>query len=340
MGSGRGGGLEVGVLEEDRLEVDGGQLVRRVLAGGGRCGSGGQHRRGRPGAERLAAGDAGRRARLVEGVAVAADAPQDAGEAGHLNLGPAGRALGHGRVERRPAVEALEQREPSRDVSTPGRPRCSTPGSLATAFAPCRDAAGGLRLEGSIAAAQRHPRQGRRLPPRRGPGPHQEGLRLLGQGPPGTDPQVGRALPGPPARGGGHPRRAPARRGLDRHRPPPRHHRGHPRHPRGDRRALRRGDRRPGGRGHQALPVLGREHQGGEAGRELPQDGRGHGQGHPGPARQAGRPHPQHADARAHGARRSRSASPRRRSTSTRRSPTGWACSRSRASSRTSPSST
>ena len=57
-----------------------------------------------------------------------------------------------------------------------------------------------------------HPGQG--LPSRPGSGRHQEGLRLLGQGAPGAAPEVGRALPGPPARGGRHPGRAQAGRGV------------------------------------------------------------------------------------------------------------------------------
>ena len=175
------------------------------------------------------------------------------------------------------------------------------------------------------------------LPPRPGPGHHQEGVRLLGQGPPGAASQVRRALPGPPAGGRGHPRRAEAGRGLHRHRPAPRHHRGHPRHRRGatelfgpEVAQLVDGVTKLSkfSASRHALP-------GGEAGGELPEDDHRDGAGHPRHPGEAGGPHAQHADAGAHVARRSSRASPRRRWTSTRRWPTAWASAGSRPSWRT-----
>ena len=65
---------------------------------------------------------------------------------------------------------------------------------------------------------------------------------------------------------------------------------------------FRPGGGRAGRRGHQALEDQ-LHLQGGPPGRELPQDGGGHGAGHPRLAHQALRPPRQHADARAHEAR-------------------------------------
>ena len=116
-----------------------------------------------------------------------------------------------------------------------------------------------------------------------------------------------------------------------------RHRRGHHRVADGGARVLRRRGRRAGRRRHQAhrrrLPVARRG-----AGRELPQDARGDGHGHPGHPDQAGRPPAQHAHARPRCPSRSRSRRRARRSRSTRRSRTGSASTPSSGSSRISRS--
>ena len=141
----------------------------------------------------------------------------------------------------------------------------------------------------------------------------------------GQIPQVRRALHPPPAVGGpdrGRPR--PRRRHRGR-RPAARRGRGHRRHARRRRRRVRRRGGRHRRRRHQARPRPVRL-QGGPAGRHHAQDAGGDGQGPPGPDHQAGRPAAQHAHARRHARRGSRSAPPRRPSTSTRRWPTASAC--------------
>ena len=93
----------------------------------------------------------------------------------------------------------------------------------------------------------------------------------------------------------------------------------------------------PGRRRHQADPhPLQSKRRG--AGRELPQDDRRDGQGHPGHPHQARRPPAQHAHARSLPQAEADREGPARRSRSTRRSPTASASTRSSGSSRTSPS--
>ena len=99
-----------------------------------------------------------------------------------------------------------------------------------------------------------------------------------------------------------------------------------------------RGGVRPGGRAHRRRPDQARlahlpQPRAG-AGRERSQDDRRDGRRHPGPADQARRPPPQHADARAAARRTSSAASRPRPSRSTPRSRIGSASSRSSGSSR------
>ena len=152
------------------------------------------------------------------------------------------------------------------------------------------------------------------------------GLRGRGHGARRADPQVGRALHPPPARGGPDRRRARARR---RSRWPPPCCTTRSRTPGSRSTTSQRefgaevaGDRR---RRHQARPDPVRL-EGGAAGRHDAQDARGDGQGPAGPDHQAGRPAAQHAHDRGDARRASRSAPRRRRSTSTRRWPTASAC--------------
>ena len=114
-----------------------------------------------------------------------------------------------------------------------------------------------LRLCSSNDSPQRHPAAGRELPPRPRPGRHQEGLRLLGQGPPGA------AAHSRASRTWCTRWRSPASsrelkldEASHRHRAAARHHRGHAGHRRGADRALRPGGRAAGRRRHQALEVL------------------------------------------------------------------------------------
>ena len=132
------------------------------------------------------------------------------------------------------------------------------------------------------------------------PVPAAAGLRLLGQGPRRTGAALGRALPGPPARGGRNPGGHAPRRDHGGRRPAPRHGGGFAHHGRGAPATLRRGRGLPGRRAHEDRPdrvQLGP----GEAGGELPQDADRDVQGHPHPADQAGRSPAQHADPRVHG---------------------------------------
>ena len=85
---------------------------------------------------------------------------------------------------------------------------------------------------------------------------------------------------------------------------------------------LRGPGRAAGRRGHQAGQGQVRR---GRPGGDHPQDGRGHGQGHPGPGHQARRPAAQHAHACATSSGRSRRRRPARRWRSTPRWPTDWA---------------
>ena len=102
---------------------------------------------------------------------------------------------------------------------------------------------------------------------------------------------------------------------------------------------LRPRDRRAGRRPDQDQAARPRLEAGG-AGRELPQAAARHRGGRPRAAGQARRPPAQHAHPPLHAAGEARCASPRRRSTSTRRSPAAWACRSCARSWRTSPSAT
>ena len=112
--------------------------------------------------------------------------------------------------------------------------------------------------------------------------------------PPGSDPAQRRRLHHPPAGGDHDPGRARADRADAVRRAAARHRRGHLVHAvRADPR-LRRGDRPPGRRLHQARQ--GQVRRVGQVG-DHPQDGRGDVAGHPGAGHQAGRPAAQHAHA-------------------------------------------
>ena len=126
-----------------------------------------------------------------------------------------------------------------------------------------------------------------------------EGLRVLGQGAPGADAALGRALPDAPAGGRGA-ARGDAARPRDRRRgPAARHRRGHVRDRRRHPRAVRRRDRRPGRGPHEALEDRVPEPRG-SPGRELPQDAARDVEGHPHHPDQARRPPAQHPHARVH----------------------------------------
>ena len=131
-----------------------------------------------------------------------------------------------------------------------------------------------------------------------------------------------------------HPRRPGDGPADDHRRLPPRLGRRHLAGAAGDPHDLRRRADRHHRRPHQDRPDQVPQQGAGEGG-EPAQDDPGDGQGHAGPDHQAGRPAAQHAHHRVSAARPPGGDGHRDASRSTRRSPTGWACSRSRRSWRT-----
>ncbi len=135
------------------------------------------------------------------------------------------------------------------------------------------------------------------VPAGRGPGRAGARLPLLRALPPGPAARLRRAVPVASPRSGRAPRGLQDGRHHRDRRAPARRARGHERDEGGPGAGVRARDRRARGRGHedrQARLLLPR----GAAGRELPQDGGGHGPRPAGPDDQARRPSPQHADAR------------------------------------------
>ena len=156
------------------------------------------------------------------------------------------------------------------------------------------------RMAGRFASSHRRPLRHRRRIPRTGPGRAlARRLRLRRRGAFRHLPQERRTLHLSPVGGGPHSRQRPLRLHHAAGGLAARCHRRHPLQQGAAQRPLRTGGRRSGGRRQQADPDS-VQLQTGSAGRKLPQDVPGHGQGSAGDHDQAGRPPAQHAHSRRH----------------------------------------